>query len=483
MEDMDIRLSKISQYKWGKLLGGGSFGKVYEIEYNGEKYAAKKIPKNKLVIEKMKEAFERELHILYSMNVCDNSVKIFANKEDENYEILILELCDCQLEDIIRDNKGLDENKIYAILNQLNNAFMFIYNNHFIHRDIKPENIMIKYKNNNPSQLIPKINDYGLSREIEQYASTTCGTPIYMAPEIFIDIKYDQKVDLWSLGVMIYYMHFQEYPFDLPNSFNNNEIKRCFDKKKKKDFKDKTLDRLVNSLLTYEVNKRISWEDYFNHPFFINRLHKRFSGNQYILIKVDITTKNNRIYLINDGNTHDWVLKEPLKNTELNEDNTDMYINDKLSKFQKCLFSPKDNLKKEWKIKYAFDHKLKSLDYMFFACYNIIRIKFVNVDTSYLTSMRFTFSGCNNLENLDLSCFNTRNLKNIFDCFFGCNCDKWNLEVDLSSFDFENIDENDDKAYGAVFGRSGCRKLILSKNCNKKKMEKIFYLVEKIIYI
>ena len=49
---MDIRLSKISQYKWGKLLGGGSFGKVYEIEYNGEKYAAKKFPKISWLLKK-----------------------------------------------------------------------------------------------------------------------------------------------------------------------------------------------------------------------------------------------------------------------------------------------------------------------------------------------------------------------------------------------------------------------------------------------
>ena len=61
------------------------------------------------------------------MNNCDNSVKLFTHQEDENYKILILELYDCQLDDIIRQNKGLEENKIYTILNQLNNAFMLIY--------------------------------------------------------------------------------------------------------------------------------------------------------------------------------------------------------------------------------------------------------------------------------------------------------------------------------------------------------------------
>ena len=76
---------------------------------------------------------------------------------------------------------------------------MLLYKKNIIHRDIKPENIMIKFKNNDNSKLIPKINDYGLSREIEEYASTTCGTPIYMAPEIFLKKNMIKK---WVCGVL-----------------------------------------------------------------------------------------------------------------------------------------------------------------------------------------------------------------------------------------------------------------------------------------
>ena len=51
--------------------------------------------------------------------------------------------------------------------------------------------------------------------------------------KLLLKKSYDQKVDLWRLGIMIYYMHFQQYEF--PNSFNDNdEIKKCFNKKKKK---------------------------------------------------------------------------------------------------------------------------------------------------------------------------------------------------------------------------------------------------------
>ena len=122
-------------------------------------------------------------------------------------------------------------------------------------------------------------------------------------------------------------------------------------------------------------------------------------------------------------------------------------------------------------IKYVFDHKLKRLDYMFFACETIKSVKFVNVDTSLVTNMEFMFSGCYELESVDLKCFNTRNLKNNFDCFF---CGVQLKELDLSSFDFSNINEKEMKNYGLVFGRSCIDKIIVSKTQDKEKIRKLF---------
>ena len=455
------------EYKWGKLLKEGITGEVYIIEFKGKKFVAKKIPKNKLVNEKIKKAYEKEIDTLYFMNECGNSIRFFDEHEEENYYILEFELCDCKLIDIIKKYQGLNEDTIFTILNQLNNALMYIYKLNILLKDINPENILIKYGDS--SKLIPKIKNYGLSNEIKEYYSTKIEPSIYIAPEILIDKNYSQKEDLWSLGIMIYYMHFQEYPFDFPITLNNDEIKKFLDKKKKKDFKDKNLDDLVNSLLVFDVNKRINWEDYFNHPFFMKKL-KRFSGNQYILIKVDIKP-NTLIRLINNGNESDWIFIHPIRNNELNEDNTDMYIDDKLTKFKKYLYESKAEkqnddyiIKKDCVIKYVFDHKLKTLDYMFFACNNIKSIKFVNVDTSYLTSMKFAFSDCGLIEEIDLSrCSNAKSLKNIYNCFFGTNA----IKCDLSSFDFKNIEES-----GAVFGRGSCLNLILSKKINKQIFEK-----------
>ena len=122
-------------------------------------------------------------------------------------------------------------------------------------------------------------------------------------------------------------------------------------------------------------------------------------------------------------------------------------------------------------VKYVFDHRLKRLNFMFFACDTIQEVKFVNVDTSFVTTMAFMFSGCYELNSVDLRCFNTRNLRSIYNCFF---CGVNLKELDLSSFDFSNINEDDMFSYGLVLARSCIDKVIVSKTQNREKISKIF---------
>jgi hypothetical protein len=122
--------NEVKKIKWGKVLGKGGFGEVCEIVYNGYKYAGKKILKGKFTNSDVEKALEREITILTEMNCYKNSVKYYKHLEDKFSHILILELCDCDLQHFIdRSINGLDENIIYSIMNQLNNTFMlFIIN-------------------------------------------------------------------------------------------------------------------------------------------------------------------------------------------------------------------------------------------------------------------------------------------------------------------------------------------------------------------
>ena len=88
-----------------------------------------------------------------------------------------------------------------------------------------------------------------------------------MAPEILKGeenlISY--KSDIWSLGIIIYYMLFKEYPY------NGNEyqiIQQIESKKQLKTINNKDLDDLIKQMLIQNINERITWEKYFQHPFF-----------------------------------------------------------------------------------------------------------------------------------------------------------------------------------------------------------------------
>ena len=86
-----------------------------------------------------------------------------------------------------------------------------------------------------------------------------------MAPEILNDEKDLSKSDLWSLGIIIYYIYFKEYPYYGKNDhllFND-----IHSGKKIKSIDNKELNDLMNRLLKINVKERLSWDEYFNHPF------------------------------------------------------------------------------------------------------------------------------------------------------------------------------------------------------------------------
>ena len=146
------------------------------------------------------------------MNNCENSIKYYGCFKEENLIYLIMELCDCSLEQKIK-NKKLSIKEIKEILEQLNNVFKIMSDNAIIHRDIKPENILIKKLENN--KYLYKLTDYGFSKQLFQSnkAPTHVGTKDYIAPEIEKNLNIDKsKVDLWSIGILIHKLYFGNTP-------------------------------------------------------------------------------------------------------------------------------------------------------------------------------------------------------------------------------------------------------------------------------
>ena len=190
----------------------------------------------------------------------DNSVEIYDHYSDDNYYYIIMEKCDEDLSDLLEKKKLFSESEIKTIFLQLNKAFKIMYEKKIIHRDLKPQNIFIKYISSNKNDFIVKLGDFGISRQYQQKDfSTKIGTREYAAPEIIYSgsKKYDPtKCDLWSIGVIIYNLKFNEIPL----SFLYGEIPGKFD--------DQNLYDLIKKLIVVKPDERISWNEYFEHPFF-----------------------------------------------------------------------------------------------------------------------------------------------------------------------------------------------------------------------
>ena len=248
------------RYTLKKSLGKGGFGEVFLSfdNYLNREVVIKKINKSGPNEE---QEFIREINFMKNIK-CPNSVEYYDYYSDSNFYYIVMEKCDEDLESYMQKNKhGLPDYQIKDILLQLNEAFKIMQSKNIIHRDLKPRNILLKYVSQN--KFIVKIADFGLSREFKNKSfstSTFAGTLFYVAPETGVSKGYymPTKCDLWSIGVIIYKLKFNEIGWD----FYIGKIPKSFD--------NKLLDDLVRRLIVVDPDKRIGWNEYFNHPFFKN---------------------------------------------------------------------------------------------------------------------------------------------------------------------------------------------------------------------
>ena len=262
----------------GKELGTGSFGKVFPgtKKDTGERVAIKAIDKNLYNFMGIVNRLEREVDCM-KLCECENSVKLLDKDDrDKFYYYIIMEFCETDLNKLLIENKGgfLIQN-IREIFLQLNNCFRIMRKKNVIHRDLKLENILIKYSNKTKLGFIPKISDYGLGKG-NVMAQNTClnSDPNYTAPELINNIYYNEKVDLWSIGCIMFELYYNQkyiYKVSLTKMFPNLNSVYPNDPLFP-IFKD-----LLIRLLEEDQYKRISWNDYFNHPFFIgNNAYNRY---------------------------------------------------------------------------------------------------------------------------------------------------------------------------------------------------------------
>ena len=267
------------------ILGEGSFSivQLYEDKKTKIKYALKKMDSKKVEkITKNKKLIDTEVNI-HGRISHPNIIKLHNYFEYKHFCFLILEYAsDGTLFDIIRSKRGLSELYAFYYFLQTLNAIYFLHLHSIIHRDLKPENLLINDNN------IIKLCDFGWSVKLNDDKRTTfCGTVEYMAPEIIKKQKYDEAIDVWSLGVLLYELVHSYSPFysedldikKIGNNITNNNLK--FKDGLSKEYKD-----LVQRLLIKESEKRIKIEDIFQHPFMTKYINM-------IYVQVNDKSKNN----------------------------------------------------------------------------------------------------------------------------------------------------------------------------------------------
>jgi serine/threonine protein kinase len=255
----DNNLITLGKYKYEeKIIGKGGFGRVFKgIDENNNPIAIKQIDLEDDNRQETINLIKNEINIMKTMQKNNEySVKCLDSIEKNCYYYIIMEYCDTTLAKKIKEEKGLKLNTIQMILRQLNINLKKLNDElNIIHKDIKPENILIKYKDEKNNLFDIKLNDYGLSKELSKtYSSEKRGDPRYMAPEGRI-YKLNKKSDLWSIGILIYQMYFNELPY------LNGEL--CIKKSGNSEFDD-----LISKLIVIDHHKRIDWKNYFEHNFF-----------------------------------------------------------------------------------------------------------------------------------------------------------------------------------------------------------------------
>ena len=287
----------INDYKLEKLIGAGTFGEIYEgLDIrSGKKVAIKRI-KKKLLYENgnfLLNAYNKEIEIM-RLCECENSVKFFCDFDTENHRNIIMELCDKDLLCYLYERKtAFTIDEIRETFLQLNNAFRKMRNNNILHRDLKLGNVLIKFIDETKTKFIPKLADYGFSKELSIYNTRTThlGTPATMAPEIMMDMPYDDKSDLWSVGIMMYQLYYKEIPYDGMTEMEIlNKIKANTPYKQPEDnnFRD-----LLNKIFVMNPQNRINWNDYFNHPFFTGKELQTNYANNYQIFNSYFNNDNN----------------------------------------------------------------------------------------------------------------------------------------------------------------------------------------------
>jgi serine/threonine protein kinase len=204
------RPAKLNDFEADKSLGKGAYGKVIQVKSknSGKLYAMKVVAKKTIENHNMKDQLRNEISIMSKLSH-PRIINLETIFEDQKNIYLVMELAEEKhLYARLQEAKKFDEATAAKSAFDVFQAVEYMHNQNppIIHRDIKPENIL--YSGGHL-----KLADFGWSNLKDKVRTTFCGTPEYLAPEMLLEKGHNEKLDVWTLGVLLYEMLVGKAPF------------------------------------------------------------------------------------------------------------------------------------------------------------------------------------------------------------------------------------------------------------------------------
>eukprot|EP00761_Pharyngomonas_kirbyi_P002343 gb/GECH01002347.1/.p1 GENE.gb/GECH01002347.1/~~gb/GECH01002347.1/.p1 ORF type:complete len:429 (+),score=86.91 gb/GECH01002347.1/:1-1287(+) len=211
MDDIDVsKANPLEIFDLVELVGEGAYGEVHKAinKQDGKTYAIKKV-----LLESEEIAdIVREIQILKKVSDNENVVRYYGTYEADNELWIVMEFCGgFSVGNLIKYlHKPLTEIQIAAVCAAVLKGLVHLHKKQMIHRDIKADNILLTEAGE------VKLADFGISAQLTNTISrrnTAIGTAYWMAPEVIRESDYDEKADIWSLGITAIEMAQRKPPY------------------------------------------------------------------------------------------------------------------------------------------------------------------------------------------------------------------------------------------------------------------------------